>query len=268
MHHLDGLHRFLPGAVAAAQEAGRVLRRSFHQKRRFSAKGPGDFVTSVDLRCEELLRRQLAALMPMADFWGEESGGNGASRGFGWVVDPLDGTTNFLHSYPHSAISLALTRGAEILLAVIHDPYRRETFRAVKGEGAWLGNHRLRVSTADGLDQSLVATGLPLSGPDDQALTAHYRAFQRICRRARGVRCDSCASLDLAYVAAGRFSAFWEVDLKPWDVAAGILLVTEAGGLVTDLRGQPLDWRRPSGDYLVTNGLVQATMVEELGIVE
>jgi myo-inositol-1(or 4)-monophosphatase len=195
------------------------------------SKGRADLVTSLDERIESELRRRLPLLRAGSVVVGEELGGDPAE--LTWWVDPLDGTTNRVHGWPRSAVSVALYQGERPLLAVVRDPYLQETFWAVNGQGAWCGDRPLRVSRCRAMEAALLCTGF---APEPAAQWEVCRTLQR---RSRGIRVSGCASLDLAYVAAGRVDAFWEIDLKPWDVAAGLLLVKEAGGLVGDLQGRP-----------------------------
>lgn len=242
--------------LACARAAGKLIRKASRQERSWSSKGHNDFVTSADLASEEMLRTHLAELLPEASFQGEESGGE--SEGLRWIVDPLDGTTNFLHGYPHSAVSIALAQDETVLLGVVHDFYRGETFRATRGGGAWLGGKRLRVSSTSQISDALLVTGFTPGFP------RQYEIFAELDQASRGIRRDCCASLALSYVASGRVSAFWEIDLKPWDVAAGILLIEEAGGAVTDLSGRACDWRIREGNYLASNGALHPALLPSI----
>jgi myo-inositol-1(or 4)-monophosphatase len=205
-----------------------------------SRKGPADFVSNADMKAEAVLREELGRARPEFGFLMEESG-NMPGRdpeGRRWVVDPLDGTTNFLHGLPHFAISIGLVQGEQPIAAVVYDPVKEDLFYAEKGVGAYLNDRRIRVSGRGRLDESLLATGIPFKGHGDGE--TFVRELAVAMRETTGVRRLGAAALDLAYVAAGRFEAFWERDLAPWDVAAGILLVREAGGYVTALDGGPV----------------------------
>jgi myo-inositol-1(or 4)-monophosphatase len=226
--------------IRAAEKAARSLVRDFGEVEQLqvSRKGPGDFVSNADHRSEEIIFRELSGARPDVGFLMEERGtvkpdkGEGASR---WIVDPLDGTLNFLHGVPHWCISIALEEKGEITAGVIYDPVRDELFRAEKGQGAFMRNKRLRVSGRDKIENAMIVTGSPPAQAETRDLfLAEYCAVQR---RVPGVRRMGAAALDMAYVAAGRFEAFWERGLKPWDVAAGHLIVKEAQGISTDITG-------------------------------
>ena len=226
-------------ALRAARAAA-ALQRQRPQRR--THKGAVDLVTDVDLRCEQAIREILAVATPDIPVLGEEGGGaDGAATR--WVVDPLDGTTNFIHGLPHHAASVALEVDGEPVAGAIVDAWRGEAFVASKGGGATLDGAPIQVSEVDTLAEALVGTGFPY---DRQTRAAEYLRFvERVLERCQGVRRAGAASLDLAWVAAGRLDAFWEFDLGRWDVAAGRLLVTEAGGRVRALRGRDLG-DRPS----------------------
>jgi myo-inositol-1(or 4)-monophosphatase len=225
---------------AAARKAARGLIRDFGEVEQLqvSEKGPADFVTEADRRAEAILTDELRKARPAFGFLREERGAiAGEDPDRRWIIDPLDGTTNFLHGIPHFAISIALEQRGELVAGVIYDPLRDELFWAEKGAGAYVNRQRLRVSARPRLAQSVLATGIPFGQ------RAGKRAFaamlSAVMERTAGVRRFGAASLDLAYVAAGRYDGFWEVGLSPWDVAAGIVLVREAGGFVSDLDGRP-----------------------------
>jgi len=224
--------------IAAARKAARSLKRDFGEVEHLqvSLKGPANFVTAADRRAEEILCNELAKARPGYGFVGEEgSRQEGADKTHRWIVDPLDGTTNFLHGIPQFAISIALEREGTIVGAVIYNPANEELFVAERGKGAFLNDQRLRVAARRRLAEAVVACGLPHLGRGDLAL---FRAeFAAIQDKVAGLRRFGAAALDLAWVAAGRLDAYWERDLSPWDMAAGLLLVREAGGFVTDLEG-------------------------------
>jgi myo-inositol-1(or 4)-monophosphatase len=224
--------------VQAAQRAARHLVRDFGEVENLqvSLKGPGDFVSAADRRAEEIVHRELARARPGFGFLLEEGGelaGSG-DDGYRWIVDPLDGTTNFLHGVPHFAISIALERRGELMAGAIYDPVKNEMFTAERGGGAYLNDRRLRVSGRTILAQCLIGTGIPVL---DWAGRERGFAAQldRVAGEVAGIRRLGTASLDLAYVAAGRLDGFWEYGLRPWDLAAGVLLIREAGGLVSRL---------------------------------
>lgn len=224
---------------AAARKAARGLLRDFGEAEvlQVSKKGPADFVSAADLRAEEVLRRELGRARPDFAMLMEEGGAAaGADARRRWIVDPLDGTSNFLHGVPHFAISIALEEDEEIIAGVVYEPTRDELFWAERGRGAWLNDRRLRVSGRTRLAEALIATGIPFKG-----LPQHERFLRTLAAvmvEVAGIRRFGSAALDLAYVAAGRYDGFWEFGLNPWDVAAGMLLVREAGGFVTDMGGR------------------------------
>jgi myo-inositol-1(or 4)-monophosphatase len=235
----------------AADKAARGLRRDFGEieQLQVSLKGPGNFVSTADNRAEKLIRQELARARPGYGFLMEESGTSaGSDAEHRWIVDPLDGTTNFLHGLPHFCISIALERAGEIVAGVVFDPIRDEQFWAEKGQGAFLNDRRLRVSSRRQLNNALIATGTPYVERDRPG---YLRQFDRMMGSVADVRRFGAAALDLAYVAAGRYDGFWEYGLSPWDIAAGILLVREAGGYVSEPVGQgdPL----ASGNVLAAN---------------
>jgi len=243
----------------AALRAGKSLKRDLGEVENLqvSLKGPRNFVTAADRRAEEIVYQELAKARPDYGFLGEEGGAReGADKSHRWIVDPLDGTTNFLHGIPHFAVSIALERNGAIVAALTYNPANDELFVAERGKGAFLNDKRLRVATRQRFADAVVACGLPHYGRGDLTRARHeiFAAQQNYA----GLRRFGAATLDLAYVAAGRFDAYWERDLSPWDMAAGILLVREAGGFVTDLDG---------GDDILTQGDIAAgndTMHREL----
>jgi myo-inositol-1(or 4)-monophosphatase len=243
----------------AAYRAGKSLKRDLGEVENLqvSLKGPRNFVTAADRRAEEIVRGELAKARPDYGFLGEEGGARaGADKSHRWIVDPLDGTTNFLHGIPHFAVSIALERNGTIVAALTYNPANDELFVAERGKGAFLNDRRIRVAARQRLAEAVVACGLPHYGRGDLALGRYEIAAAQ--QHYAGLRRFGAATLDLAWVAAGRFDAFWERDLSPWDLAAGMLLVREAGGFVTDLDG---------GDAVLTKGHVAAgndTMHREL----
>ena len=224
--------------VAAARKAARSLTRDFREveKLQVSVKGPGNFVSAADHRAESILREELAKARPGYGFLGEEGGlVAGSDTTHTWIVDPLDGTTNFLHGIPQFCISIGLERQGTMVAGVIYDPIADELFTAERGKGAFLNDQRLRVAARRDLTEAVFACGLPHRGRGDLAL---FRSeFEAIQDKVAGLRRFGAAALDLAWVAAGRVDAYWERDISPWDIAAGLLLVREAGGFVTDVNG-------------------------------
>jgi myo-inositol-1(or 4)-monophosphatase len=245
--------------IKAAYRAGRSLKRDLGEVENLqvSLKGPRNFVTAADRRAEDIVREELLKARPDYGFLGEEGGARaGADKTHRWIVDPLDGTTNFLHGIPHFAVSIALERGGAIVAALTYNPANDDLFVAERGKGAFLNDRRIRVAARQKLADAVVACGLPHYGRGDLALGRHEIAAAQA--HYAGLRRFGAASLDLAWVAAGRFDAYWERNLAPWDLAAGILLVREAGGFVSDLDG---------GDAILAKGHVAAgndTMHREL----
>ncbi len=224
--------------TAAARKAGRSLKRDFGEVEHLqvSLKGPANFVTAADRRTEEILRAELTKARPGYGFLGEEGGRQqGDDKSHCWIVDPLDGTTNFLHGIPQFAISIGLERDGVIVAGVIYNPANEELFTAERGKGAFMNDQRLRVAARRRMSEAVVACGLPHFGRGDLRLFG--KEFSAVQEQVAGLRRFGAAALDLAWVAAGRFDAYWERDLSPWDMAAGILMVREAGGYATDLDG-------------------------------
>jgi myo-inositol-1(or 4)-monophosphatase len=222
----------------AAEKAGKALIRDFGEVEQLqvSRKGPSDFVSQADMRSEKMLREELSRARPDWGFLMEEAGASkGKDASARWIVDPLDGTTNFLHGLPHWSISIAAERDGELVAGVVYDPVKDEMFWAERGAGAFLNSQRLRVSARRRLEDALLATGIPFRGHGDA--DAFERQLRHVMPKVAGVRRFGSAALDLAYVAAGRFDGYWETDLKPWDVSAGVVLVQEAGGYVTEIGG-------------------------------
>ena len=222
--------------VNSAMKAGKSLLRDFGEVENLQTtmKGPGDFVSRADTKAEDILRRELTEARPNYGWLGEETGGeDGKDPTRRWIVDPLDGTSNFLHALPHWAVSVALEHKGEIVAAVVHDPVKNETFTAEKGGGAWLNERRIRVSARTEMIGMLFATGVPFGGRGD--LPDTLQDLARLMPVCAGVRRWGAAALDLAYIAAGRYDGFWERGLKSWDMAAGLLIAKEAGALVEGL---------------------------------
>ena len=224
--------------TAAARKAGRPLVRDFGELEnlQISMKGPADFVTSADVRTERILIEELSKARPGYGFLGEEGGAvTGADKSHRFILDPIDGTVNFMHGIPHFAISIGLEREGQMVAGVIYNPVTDDLYYAEKGHGAYHNNKRLRVAARKELNSCLIGTGLPMMGRDghDNAL----KETASVMATTAGIRRFGAASLDMVYVAAGRLDGFWELGLKAWDIAAGIVIVREAGGMVTDLDG-------------------------------
>jgi len=245
--------------VKAARRAGRSLSKDFREVENLpvSVKGAGDFVSRADVAAEKVIEEDLRGARPNYGWLGEEGGAAaGADRTRRWIVDPLDGTTNFLHGLPHWSVSIALERKGAVVAGVVYDPTRDEMFVAEEGRGAWMNQSRLRVSGRYRMEEALFATGLPFAALP--ALPEKMRDIERVAPICSGVRSTGSSALDLAYVAAGRFDGSWERSLKPWDMAAGLLLVKEAGGFVEALRpdANPLE----SGGTIVANDRIFAKL--------
>ena len=241
--------------IKAARKAGRSLVKDFREVENLqvSSKGPGDFVSRADTAAEKIIRDELTAARPTYGWLGEESGaGEGQDPTRRWIVDPLDGTTNFLHGLPHWAISIALEHKGQVVAGVVYDAAKDEMFFAEKGEGAWMNDTRLRVSGRSRMIECIFGTGVPFGGKPD--LPATLQDLARLMPACAGVRRWGAAALDLAYVAAGRFDGFWERGLNAWDVAAGIIILREAGGFVESIPvgGDPLE----DGTILAANGAI------------
>ncbi len=224
--------------IKAARKAARGLKRDFGEVEQLqvSLKGPANFVTAADRKAEEVLREELLAARPGYGFVGEEGGRiEGPDKSHTWLVDPLDGTTNFLHGIPQFAISIGLEREGVIVAGLIYNPVTDEMFLAERGKGAFLNDRRLRVAARQRLDHAVVACGLPHYGRG--GLDVFRKEFGAVQEKVAGLRRFGAAALDLAWIAAGRLDGYWERNLSPWDMAAGIVIVREAGGFVTDLDG-------------------------------
>jgi len=235
----------------AARKAARGLIRDFGEVENLqvSMKGPADFVSSADLKAEKTLREELQKGRPTYGFLmeegGELAGGDAHHR---WIIDPIDGTTNFLHGIPHFCISIGLERDGDMVAGVIYEPIHDEMFHAERGAGAYLNERRLRVSARRKMEEAVFATGIPFKGRQGhEQFVADATAVMAVCA---GIRRFGSAALDLAYVAAGRYEGYWECGIRPWDIAAGIVLVKEAGGYVTDMDGK--------SDMLTTGEIVAA----------
>ena len=234
MHHSPLLNVM----IAAARKTARALKRDFGEleKLQVSLKGPANFVSSADRRAEETLYQELSKARPGYGFLGEEGGHReGADKSHRWIVDPLDGTTNFLHGIPQFAISIALEREGTVAAGLIYNPANDEMFIAEKGKGAFMNEQRIRVAGRKRLAESVIACGLPHHGRGDLVLGRKETGVMQ--EEVAGLRRFGAAALDLAWVAAGRLDGYWERDIKPWDIAAGLILLREAGGFVTDCDG-------------------------------
>ncbi|MEJ2565160.1 MAG: inositol-1-monophosphatase [Gammaproteobacteria bacterium] len=232
------MHALLNIAVSAARKAGALISRALERvdTLQVDSKGYNDYVSEVDRRAEQEIIQVIHKAYPHHAILAEESGEHGGDDSV-WIIDPLDGTTNFLHGFPQFSVSIAMRHHGRFEVGVVYDPLRDELFTAVRGSGTQLNGRRLRVSKAKGLDGALIGTGFPFK--DQTHVDAYIGMFKALLPRAAGIRRAGSAALDLAYVAAGRLDGFWEIGLKPWDMAAGILLIQEAGGIIGDFRGGP-----------------------------
>ena len=243
------MHPMLNIAIRAARAAGDSIVREMDRACDIPIedKGKNDFVTEVDKNAEEIIISTIQKSYPDHAFLAEESGQRGESD-YLWIIDPLDGTTNFLHSFPHFAVSIALKQKGILNQAVVYDPLKQELFTATKGKGAQLNNRKIRVSSKKELDGALLSTGFPYS--DEKVMLKFIESYKALFPKVAGIRRAGVASLDLAYVASGRLDGFWEFNLKPWDIAAGVLLIQEAGGISAELSG--------GLDYLESGNIISA----------
>ncbi len=244
------MHPMLNIATGAARDAGNIILRSIDKLDRIKieVKAQNDFVTQVDRKAEEVIIEAIHKAYPDHGILAEESGTQNENSDYTWIIDPLDGTTNFLHGFPQYAVSIGLQHKGRMEVAVVFDPIKNELFTAARGDGAQLNGTRIRVTDHKGIKGSLLGTGFPFKHP--QHLDTYMETFKAVHPQAAGIRRAGSAALDLAYVAAGRLDGFWEIGLNSWDMAAGVLLVREAGGIVTDFSGE--------GNYLQTGNVVAA----------
>ncbi|MFH0779132.1 MAG: inositol monophosphatase family protein [Candidatus Eisenbacteria bacterium] len=249
-------------AVAAARLAGRILKSRASSRKKITYKGKVNLVTEVDRLSEAAIVGYLRKKFPDHSFLAEEGSGDTSLSEFAWIVDPLDGTTNYAHGYPAYSVSIGLYHEGEVRLGVVYNPNLDELFTSVRGRGARLNGKRIRVSTTRSLSRSLLATGFPYDIRESK--NNNIAHFSNFAVRAQAVRRAGSAALDLCYVACGRFDGFWELKLRPWDVAAGSLMVTEAGGKVSDFRGSTADIF--GKEMLASNGRIHREMVETLRI--
>jgi myo-inositol-1(or 4)-monophosphatase len=249
--------------TSAALKAGRSLKRDFGEvaNLQVSLKGPANFVSAADHRAEEILYTELLKARPGYGFLGEEGGAHeGPDKTHRWIVDPLDGTSNFLHGIPHFAISIALEREGTIVAGLVYNPANEELFTAERGKGAFLNDARLRVAARKRLADAVISCGLPHLGRGDLALSR--KEIAAVQEKVAGLRRFGAAALDLAWLAAGRFDGYWERNLSPWDVAAGLILVREAGGFITDLEGGEAPFL--TGDVVAGNETMHGELIRLL----
>ncbi|HUQ73198.1 MAG TPA: inositol monophosphatase family protein [Burkholderiales bacterium] len=256
------MHPMLNIAVRAARKAGSIINRASLDGGGLNvcSKRANDFVTQVDQAAEQAILEIVRKSYPEHGFIAEESGTSGEGAEFVWIIDPLDGTTNFIHGFPQYCVSIGVRQRAAMTHAVIYDPVRNELFTATKGSGAYLNDRRIRVTTLAKLGDALVGTGFPFK--ELTRLDLYTRQMQTMMKTCAGVRRAGAAALDLAYVACGRLDAFWELGLAPWDMAAGSLLIQEAGGLVADLKGEQTYME--SGDICCSTPKIFPALLEAL----
>jgi myo-inositol-1(or 4)-monophosphatase len=247
-------------AIRVAKDAGRLLRDRVGTRIDIDHKGSINIVTDVDLASERLIREAISTYYPLHEVLGEEGGLSKSGSEYRWIVDPLDGTTNYAHGYPIFCVSIALECKGEIVLGVVYDPMRDELFTAERGGGAALNNRPIHVSKTAELIQGLLSTGFPYDIKTSKLTNLDHWA--NFAMNAQALRRDGAAALDLCYVACGRFDGFWELNLSPWDTAAGALIVTEAGGRVTNFSGGPFSNYKP--EVVASNGLIHGRMLEVL----
>jgi myo-inositol-1(or 4)-monophosphatase len=256
------MHPMLNIAVRAARRAGSIINRAAlgGEALEVKSKRANDYVTQVDRAAEEAIIDIVHKAYPEHGFLAEESGTTSAGAEYRWIIDPLDGTTNFIHGFPQYCVSIAIEHRGALAHAVIYDPVTNELFTASKGRGAFLNDRRVRVSRCLRMHDALVGTGFPFK--EVTRLELYMRQLKRFMQTSAGVRRAGAAALDLAYVACGRLDAFWELGLSPWDMAAGALLIQEAGGLVADLQGEALFME--SGDICAATPKIFPAMLEAL----
>lgn len=246
----------------AARRAGKIQTERLNSGFKVERKGEIDLVTEVDLACEEAIISAIREAYPTHAFLAEEKGEQDGGSPYLWVIDPLDGTTNYSHGFPFYCASVALSHGGDVLVGAVYDPTRDEMFHAVRGRGAFLNGKRISVSRTGDMISALLATGFPYS--IKTTTRNNLKEFAAFAMRAQAVRRPGAAAMDLCYVACGRLDGFWEFHLKPWDMAGGALIVTEAGGKVTQSDGTPLDLYKP--DIVASNGSLHEQMLETLRI--
>jgi myo-inositol-1(or 4)-monophosphatase len=250
--------RYLQVAIAAAREAGRIQMEHFGHSHPVEYKGEFNPVTEIDKLCERTINQMILDAFPDHDLLTEESDFKGKGSPYKWIIDPIDGTTNYLHGYPCFCVSIGLEVEGEVKLGVVYNPVLDELFHAEKGKGSFLNGSRISVSKTDRLRRSFLSTGFPYDVQENPDLYLHY--FRQFITRSFAIRRPGSAAIDLCYLAAGRFDGFWELKLHPWDVAAASLMVIEAGGRATDFQGRPFSIY--FDEILATNGLIHQEMLQ------
>lgn len=254
------MHPILNVANIAAKEAGNFIVNQMQNVEQLTIeeKGRNDYVSEIDKHAEKIIIDTIRKYYPQHSILAEESGAHKKESDFEWIIDPLDGTTNFLHGFPQFAVSIAVTEKGKLMHGVVYDPTRDELFSASRGSGARLNNYRIRVSEQKTLQNALLATGIPYY--DFEFADAYLACFKEFILKTAGIRRPGSAALDLAYVACGRVDGYWELKLKPWDIAAGALIVSEAGGLITDMVGG--DKFLQSGNIIAANPKMLKAMAQ------
>jgi myo-inositol-1(or 4)-monophosphatase len=255
---------YLQIAKEIAKEAGEFLKKNFGNKKTIEYKSDVNLVTSYDKLSQEFIYKKLQSYFPQHGFLGEEDLEYKSKDGFRWIIDPLDGTTNYAHGYPVFCVSIALEYKEKIILGVTYNPMLDELFWGIKGKGAYLNNKRIKVSNTKELNRSLLATGFPYDVRESK--NNNIKHFNNFVIRAQAVRRCGCAALDLCYVACGRLDGFWELKLFPWDIAAGMLIVKEAGGSLSDFKSNKIDIY--TKEIVASNGLIHSQMIEILNLGE
>lgn len=258
------MKEYFETALTAAQSAGAYIQESLHQLKEVDHKGRADMVTNVDTTAEQIIVDHILEHYPDHEILAEESEHTERPGDVRWIIDPLDGTTNYVHGYQHYCVSIAVQINQVTEIGVVYDPWAPELFSAMRGQGAYVNNSPLAVSRTASLTESLLCTGMPY---DSSGIEWHLsmELFRLFYGRTHGVRRDGSAALDLSYTAAGRFDGFWEYALNPWDVAAGLLILTEAGGTVSNMDGSSVDIF--GGSFLATNGNIHEEMLEIIRLV-
>jgi myo-inositol-1(or 4)-monophosphatase len=253
-------NKYIQTAKEAALKSGRFLKENLDKTGEIFYKGAVDLVTNFDTQAQRMIFDHLSKCFPDHDYLAEEGLSQKKGAEFRWIIDPLDGTTNYAHGFPVFSVSIALEKRGEVILGLVYDPMREEVFSAEKGEGAFLNGRKIKVSSVDDLDKSLLATGFPYDlRTSDVNNIAHFNNF---IIRVQGIRRCGSAAMDLCYVACGRFDGFWELKLSPWDMAAGALIVQEAGGRISDFKDK--EFVLSGSEILASNGLIHQEMVDVL----
>lgn len=254
------MNKFKKIAITAAKSAGLILKKNLGKARSIEYKGVIDIVTEMDRKAEDLIIKTIKKEFPAHGILTEESNEQKSSSEYRWIIDPLDGTTNYSHGYPVFCVSIALEKEGEIILGVVYDPVLNELFTAEKDKDAFINNKKIKVSKIRKLTKSLLATGFPYDVRTSSQNNLDH--FSNFAVRAQAIRRAGSAALDMCYVACGRFDGFWEMKLKPWDTAAAMLIIREAGGMVTDFNGGPFSMY--SGETMASNGLIHNEMLNVL----